>query len=83
MAVVVSLSFVPSDSSVVVAATVVASLAEASVVSVVSVDAVVLVVSATAPAVAADIIAPPPKPATVPNASVPGINSIFLIFTRL
>lgn len=83
VAVAVSVSLVPSDSSVVVAAAVVASSVEASVAAVVSVvDSVVLVVSVAAFAVAADMIAPPPKPATAPNASVPGINSSFLIFTK-
>lgn len=82
-AVAVSVSLVPSDSSVVVTAAVVASLAEAPVVSVVSVDAVVLAVSVAAFAVAADRIAPPPKPATAPSASVPGIKIALAIFTRL
>ena len=84
MAVAGSVSLVASDSSVVVAAVVVASSAEASVEATWwVVDAAVLVVSVAAFAVAADIMAPPPKPATAPSASVPGINSSFLIFTRL
>lgn len=66
------MSLVPSDSSVFVVLAVVAA----------SLDAAVLVVVA-AFAVAADMIAPPPKPATAPIASVPGINNVRAMFTRL
>lgn len=68
----------PSDSSVVVAAAVVAASVEVSADDVVSVvDAVVLVVSELAFAVVADRLAPPPSPAIAPSASVPGIKIVF------